>query len=76
MLIEKGHEDIDEIKGLVGKLDSLSMEALDDVIKKYDIKSPEGNVLSTPYPFNLMFGTSIGPTGKHEGYYILYCNNT
>jgi len=27
-----------------------------------------GNALSAPFPFNLMFQTSIGPTGKDAGY--------
>lgn len=27
-----------------------------------------GNELSEPYPFNLMFQTSIGPTGKDAGF--------
>ena len=27
-----------------------------------------GNDVSEPFPFNLMFGTQIGPTGKLQGY--------
>lgn len=34
------------------------------------IKSPEtGNDLSDPIPFNLMFGTNIGPTGDYKGFF-------
>lgn len=37
---------------------------MDDIIKKLGIKSPDtGNDLSFPEPFNLMFGTPIGPSG-------------
>jgi len=37
-------------------------------LKKYSIKSPDNNTLSKSYPFNLMFGTEIGPSGKTKGY--------
>jgi glycyl-tRNA synthetase len=33
-----------------------------------DVRSPDGNKLSKAYPFNLMFGTQIGPSGKLLGY--------
>ncbi len=37
------------------------MEALGELLKRFDVRDPEdGGVLSAPYPFNLMFGTSIG----------------
>lgn len=42
---------------------------LHEIIQKFGIKSPEsGTVLSEPFPFNLMFGTSIGPEGTRRGY--------
>ncbi|CAO3609157.1 unnamed protein product [Cunninghamella blakesleeana] len=38
-------------------------------MKKFDIRSPEtGNELSVPQEFNLMFDSSIGPTGQLKGY--------
>ena len=38
-------------------------------IKKFNIRNPEtGNELSPAYPFNLMFGTDIGPTGTVKGF--------
>ena len=37
-------------------------------MEKYQIMSPIGNPLSAPEVFNLMFGTSIGPTGALKGY--------
>ena len=42
------------------------------VIEKYQMKSPvTGNALSEPMEFNLMFNTSIGPTGQLKGYVCL-----
>ena len=39
------------------------------MLAKYDVKSPDtGNKLTAPYPFNLMFVTQIGPSGKATGY--------
>ncbi|KAJ8539250.1 hypothetical protein K7X08_013502 [Anisodus acutangulus] len=44
-------------------------EELGAKIKEYDITSPDTkNPLSEPYPFNLMFHTSIGPSGVSPGY--------
>ena len=41
---------------------------LDKVIRQLEIKAPETNgELSEVYPFNLMFETKIGPTGKNPG---------
>ena len=37
-------------------------------LKKYDMKSPiTGNEITEPINFNLMFATSIGPTGQLQG---------
>ena len=39
-----------------------------DTLKKYNMKSPvTGNDLTDPLEFNLMFATSIGPTGQIKG---------
>lgn len=38
-------------------------------MKKFGVTAPgTGNGLCTPFPYNLMFQTSIGPTGKFVGY--------
>jgi len=43
---------------------------LTEIFKELKIKSPEtGNDLSDPIPFNLMFGTNIGPTGDYKGFF-------
>lgn len=47
----------------------MKSEQIDEIIKNYKIKSPEtGNELGKAEPFNLMFKTSIGPSGNSVGY--------
>lgn len=50
--------------------DAFSAEELDDMLKKYNVMSPANpeNGITTPFPFNLMFKTSIGPDGKTVGF--------
>lgn len=49
--------------------DAFGQKELDEALKKYSVKSPDtGNDISEPFPFNLMFSTTIGPTGKQVGY--------
>ncbi|KAE8686880.1 Glycine--tRNA ligase 1 [Hibiscus syriacus] len=58
-----------ELKHVLATLDDLSPEALGSKIKEYGITAPDTkNPLSDPYPFNLMFQTSIGPSGLSPGY--------
>ncbi|XP_043712695.1 glycine--tRNA ligase, mitochondrial 1-like isoform X1 [Telopea speciosissima] len=58
-----------ELKQILAILDDLSAEELGAKIKKYGIVAPDTkNPLSDPYPFNLMFQTSIGPSGLIPGY--------
>lgn len=40
------------------------------MLKKYNIKSPSNcnHDLTDPFPFNLMFKTTIGPEGTSVGY--------
>jgi len=52
----------------VKKIDDYDEVELGQVMKKYAVKSPLGNDISEPKPFNLMFGTQIGPTGQMQGY--------
>ena len=53
---------------MVKKIDDFDEAELGQVMKKYAVKSPLGNDISDPKPFNLMFGTQIGPTGQMQGY--------
>ncbi len=52
-----------------GQIDNFDGKQLGELIRKYDIRSPEsGNEVSEPIEFNLMFESSIGPTGQVKGY--------
>ncbi|XP_075211804.1 glycine--tRNA ligase [Lycorma delicatula] len=54
---------------IIIKLDGLSKDELDAVLKRFNIKSPlTGNQLTEPIEFNLMFGTQIGPSGVIKGF--------
>ncbi|GMJ04882.1 hypothetical protein like AT1G29880 [Hibiscus trionum] len=58
-----------ELNHVLAVLDDLSAEELGEKIKEYAIVSPDTkNPLSDPYPFNLMFQTSIGPSGLSPGF--------
>lgn len=51
------------------QLDNYTGKEFGDVIRKYDIRSPENNnPVTEPQIFNLMFETPIGPTGYIKGY--------
>ncbi|KAI8066512.1 glycyl-tRNA synthetase [Gongronella butleri] len=53
----------------LAQIDNYGGEELAAIMKKFDIRSPEsGNELSTPQEFNLMFDSSIGPTGHLKGF--------
>ncbi len=58
-----------EIMTDLASLDEFTGPELGAKIKAYNIKAPDtGNEVSEPYPFNLMFATTIGPTGLVPGY--------
>lgn len=50
--------------------DAYSAEELHAMLQKYNVKSPSNkeNNLTAPFPFNLMFKTTIGPEGTLVGY--------
>jgi glycyl-tRNA synthetase len=50
--------------------DAFSAEELWKMLQKYNVRSPtnKDNGLTMPYPFNLMFKTTIGPDGKSVGF--------
>ncbi len=49
-------------------MDSYSKAELTELYKKYDVKSEQGNALSDPVEFNLIFQTQIGPQGGAKAY--------
>ncbi|PWZ37737.1 Glycine--tRNA ligase, mitochondrial 1 [Zea mays] len=71
--LEKDHtlspEMAEEYNRVLAILDDLTAEQLGAKIREYKIVAPDTkNSLSDPYPFNLMFQTSIGPSGLSPGY--------
>ncbi|GFE55888.1 glycyl-tRNA synthetase [Babesia ovis] len=63
-LMKLGCDDLEKIRNLVG---NMSLEDVEKFIEENKITSPIGNALSKPYPFNLMFETTIGPKSKQKG---------
>lgn len=62
-------EKVAELRHVLAVLDDFSAVELGAKIKEYGITAPDTkNTLSDPYPFNLMFQTSIGPSGSSPGY--------
>ncbi|CAF0830026.1 unnamed protein product [Rotaria sordida] len=58
-----------EIKRILPQIGNMNATDLQQLIEQYNIKSPNtNNILSEPIAFNLMFSTSIGPTGQMKGY--------
>jgi hypothetical protein len=50
------------------QLDNYSGPELGELCRKYDIRNPDTeNEVTEPQQFNLMFTSSIGPTGQHPG---------
>lgn len=53
----------------LNRVDDLNIADMSSAFKKYAIKAPgTNNDLSEPFPFNLMFPTSIGPVGNSPGF--------
>ena len=50
------------------KAEALGVEEMHEAFQRFGIKSPAGNEWSKPFPFNLMFKTTIGPEGTQVGY--------
>lgn len=59
----------DEMMRLRERLDELSQNEMDGMLSKYGVKAVEtGNEITSAFPFNLMFQTSIGPSGLMPGF--------
>ncbi|ORM42270.1 Glycine--tRNA ligase [Babesia sp. Xinjiang] len=63
-LLNLGCDELEKIKNLVS---NMTLEDVESFIEQNKITSPLGNELSKPYPFNLMFETTIGPKSKQKG---------
>ncbi|KAG0017745.1 Glycine--tRNA ligase 1, mitochondrial [Podila clonocystis] len=56
-------------KEILAQIDNYSGPELGELMRTHQIKSPEtGNDISEPVVFNLMFASSIGPTGQFPGF--------
>lgn len=62
-------EQREELLAIRTQAGAYDQKSLDEQLKKLKVKAPDsGNDLTDPFPFNLMFVTQIGPTGKLTGY--------
>ncbi|KAJ2725824.1 Glycine--tRNA ligase 1, mitochondrial [Coemansia sp. Benny D115] len=58
-----------EYKNILAQIDNYDGKALGELITRFDIRNPDsGNEVTQPVEFNLMFESSIGPTGQLKGY--------
>jgi len=58
-----------ECEEIVVRLDGYGKDEMAAIMKKFEVVSPvTGNPLSEPIEFNLMFQTSIGPSGAVKGF--------
>lgn len=58
-----------EYEDIVVKLDGMTKEEMNSLLRKFNIKSPiTDNELSDAIEFSLMFNTTIGPSGLIKGY--------
>ncbi|THG94168.1 hypothetical protein EW026_g7248 [Hermanssonia centrifuga] len=62
-------EVVAEYERILAQLDNYSGPELGQLLRDHNItNSDTGNAVSEPQLFNLMFASSIGPTGQHPGY--------
>ncbi|KAF8347413.1 hypothetical protein F5887DRAFT_881888 [Amanita rubescens] len=60
---------VKEYETILAQIDNYSGPELGKLCRKYQITNPDtGNEVTEPQQFNLMFTSSIGPTGQHPGY--------
>lgn len=73
MQVKEEKKATEEVKArcddLIVRLDNFGAPEMSDIMKEFGVKSPiTCNDLSEPMEFNLMFQTSIGPTGLVKGF--------
>ena len=61
---------IELLSAIQRQADAYSAEELHEKLRVYNVKSPSNkeNSLTFPFPFNLMFRTTIGPEGTSVGF--------
>ncbi|KAF8511031.1 glycine-tRNA ligase [Gautieria morchelliformis] len=60
---------VSQYETILAQLDNYSGPELGQLCQQHKITNPDtGNEVGEPQQFNLMFASSIGPTGQHPGY--------
>jgi glycyl-tRNA synthetase len=61
--------DLQEAEQMLAGVGEMGADALHAALTKFGVVAPDTkNPISSPFPFNLMFKTSIGPRGDLVGY--------
>ncbi|KAG1880067.1 hypothetical protein F4604DRAFT_515825 [Suillus subluteus] len=69
VVVQLADELVKEFESILAQLDNYSGPEIGELCRKYDIRNPDtDNEVGEPQQFNLMFASSIGPTGQHPGY--------
>jgi glycyl-tRNA synthetase len=67
--VQLSDETVKNYENHLAQLDNYSGPELGELCRTFDIKNPDtDNAVGEPQQFNLMFASSIGPTGQHPGY--------
>ena len=63
------HACVQALRNELATVEELDAAALGAALKRHGVKAPDtGNDIGDPFPFNLMFRTSIGPKGDQVGF--------
>eukprot|EP00768_Dysnectes_brevis_P002648 gnl/Dysnectes_brevis/1958_a2249_1996.p1 GENE.gnl/Dysnectes_brevis/1958_a2249_1996~~gnl/Dysnectes_brevis/1958_a2249_1996.p1 ORF type:complete len:640 (+),score=288.05 gnl/Dysnectes_brevis/1958_a2249_1996:31-1920(+) len=57
-----------KLNAMCAKVEGMDSDEMYALIQELEIKTKSGNDFSEPFPFNLMFSTSIGPSGHYPGF--------
>ncbi|KAG8221672.1 hypothetical protein J3R82DRAFT_1957 [Butyriboletus roseoflavus] len=67
--VQLGDDKVEEYERILVQLDNFSGAELGELCRKHDVRNPDtDNEVGEPQQFNLMFASSIGPTGQHPGF--------
>ncbi|KAG9311243.1 glycyl-tRNA synthetase [Chiua virens] len=67
--VQLADDKVKEYEQILAQLDNFSGPELGELCRKHDIRNPDtDNEVGEPQQFNLMFASSIGPTGQHPGF--------
>ena len=63
------HALVQALRNELATVEELDAAALGAALRRHGVKAPDtGNDIGDPFPFNLMFRTSIGPKGDQVGF--------